>query len=179
MGKLVRIELASGRAEILASGFRNPQGFVRDADGHLWQTEHGPQGGDELNLLKPNLNYGWPHVTLGNRYGSRIWPYSAIPGRHDGFEKPIFAWIPSIAVSNLIISESQLFPQWQGDLLIASLISQSLYRVRLHEGRVMYVEQIEIGTRVRDIAQMSDGRIALLSDHDGILFFATRPDLLS
>ena len=116
--------------------------------------------------MKPNLNYGWPHVTLGNRYGSRIWPYSAIPGRHDGFEKPIFAWIPSIAVSNLIISESQLFPQWQGDLLIASLISQSLYRVRLHEGRVMYVEQIEIGTRVRDIAQMPDGRIALLSDHD-------------
>ena len=77
LGKLVRIELASGRAEIVASGFRNPQGFVRDADGNLWQTEHGPQGGDELNLLKPNLNYGWPYVTLGNRYGNRKWPYSS------------------------------------------------------------------------------------------------------
>ena len=170
LGKLVRIELASGKAEILASGFRNPQGFARDSDDHLWQTEHGPQGGDELNLLKPDLNYGWPQVTLGNRYGSRKWPYSTIPGRHDGFKKPVFAWIPSIAISNLIVSESQLFPLWQGDLLIASLVSQSLYRVRLHEGRVMYVEQIEIGTRVRDIDQMSDGRIALLSDHDGILF---------
>ena len=175
LGKLVRIELASGRAEIIASGFRNPQGFARDADGRLWQTEHGPQGGDELNLLKPDLNYGWPLVTLGHRYGSRKWPYSAIPGRHDGFEKPVFAWIPSIAISNLIISESQLFPLWQGDLLIASLISQSLYRVRLHEGRVMNVEQIEIGTRVRDIAQMPDGRIALLSDHDGILFLRRAP----
>ncbi len=174
-GKLVRVELASGRAEIVASGFRNPQGFARDPDGRLWQTEHGPQGGDELNLLKPDLNYGWPHVTLGHRYGSRKWPYSAIPGRHDGFEKPVFAWIPSIAISNLIISESQLFPLWQGDLLIASLISQSLFRVRLHEGRVMNVEQIEIGTRVRDIAQMSDGRIALLSDHDGILFLQRAP----
>ena len=123
LGKLVRIELASGRADIVASGFRNPQGFARDADGNLWQTEHGPQGGDELNLLKPDLNYGWPRVTLGHRYGSRKWPYSTIPGRHDGFSKPVFAWIPSIAISNLIISESQLFPLWRGDLLIASLIS--------------------------------------------------------
>ena len=175
LGKLVRIELTSGEAEILASGFRNPQGFARDAEGNLWQTEHGPLGGDELNLLRPGLDYGWPYVTHGIQYGNRIWPYTKVQGRHDGFEKPVFAWIPSIAVSNLIFSDSQQFPLWQNDLLLASLKSQSLFRIRLHEKRVMYIEQIKIGERIRDITQMPDGRIALLSDSAKILFLQRAP----
>ena len=175
LGKLVRIELASGEVEIIATGFRNPQGFARDADGNLWQTEHGPQGGDELNLLRPGLHYGWPYVTYGIQYGNKIWPYSETQGRHDEFEKPVFAWIPGIAISNLIVSDSRYFPLWQGDLLIASLKSQSLYRVRLHQGNVMYVEKIEIGARIRDITQMADGRIALLTDTSNILFLRRAP----
>ena len=71
IGKMVRIELASGEVEIISSGLRNPQGFARDTDGNLWETEHGPQGGDELNLLKPGLNYGWPYVH-GIQYGNKI-----------------------------------------------------------------------------------------------------------
>jgi len=164
LGKLVRIHVTTGTAEILASGLRNPQGFARDADGTLWETEHGPQGGDELNILRPSLNYGWPYVTHGIQYGNEIWPYNKVQGRHDGFEMPVFSWVPSIAISNLIVSDSQLFPLWKHDLLIASLAAQSLFRVRVHEKRVVYVEQIHIGKRIRDITQMPDGRIALLTE---------------
>ena len=174
-GKLLRIELVSGEVEIVAEGFRNPQGFARDADGNLWQTEHGPQGGDELNLLKPGLNYGWPHVTHGIQYGNKVWPYSEVQGRHDEFEKPIYAWIPRIGISNLIVSDSRYFPLWKDDLLIASLITHSLYRVRLHQGHVMYVEKIETGVRIRDITQMLDGRIALLTDGANVLFLQRAP----
>ena len=175
IGKLVRIELASGEVEVIAGGFRNPQGFARDADGNLWQTEHGPQGGDELNLVRRGLNYGWPYVTHGIQYGNKIWPYSKTQGRHDEFEKPVFAWIPAIGISNLIVSDSRYFPLWQDDLLIASLITRSLYRVRLNEGHVIYVEKIEIGARIRDITQMADGRIALLTDSANILFLQRAP----
>ena len=175
LGKLLRIELASGEAEVIASGFRNPQGFARDLDGNLWQTEHGPQGGDELNLLRPDLDYGWPYVTHGIQYGNKIWPYSETQGRHEGFEKPVFSWIPAIGISNLIVSHSPDFPLWHDDLLIASLITRSLYRVRLDQGRVSYVEKIEIGSRIRDITQMSDGRIALLTDSANVLFLQRAP----
>ena len=175
LGKLVRIQITTGTAEILASGLRNSQGFARDADGTLWATDHGPQGGDELNILRPSLNYGWPYVTHGIQYGSLIWPYNKVQGRHDGFEMPVYSWTPTIAPSNLIISDSQLFPLWKNDLLIASLKAGSLFRVRVHEKRVVYVEQILIGTRIRDITQMPDGRIALLIDGPEIRFLKPFP----
>ena len=175
LSKLIRIELTSGKAEVVANGFRNPQGFARDAEGNLWQTEHGPQGGDELNLLRPNLHYGWPYVTLGIRYGNKTWPYSKAQGRHDSFEKPAFSWTPAIGISNLIVSDSQQFPMWKGDLLIGSLAAHSLFRVRLHEERVVYVEQIRMDFRIRDITQMPDGRIALLYDNARIHFLQRAP----
>lgn len=175
LGKLLRIELGSGVAEIVAEGFRNPQGFVHDDEGNLWQTDHGPSGGDELNLVKPGLNYGWPFVSTGVQYDHRAWPYSQTQGRHDGFEKPIFSWVPSIAVSSLIISKSQEFPLWHNDMLVASLGGASLFRLRLHEQRVVYSEKIWVGFRVRDIAQMPDGRIALLTDSSKVLFLQRAP----
>ena len=175
LGKLVRIELASGRAEILARGLRNPQGLARDAKGNLWETEHGPRAGDELNLLKPDLHYGWPYVTIGTQYGRRIWPHNEAQGRHDGYEKPTYAWIPSIAISSLIVSNSPQFPLWQNDLLISSLREQSLFRVRLHEESAISIEQIEIGNRIRDITELPDGRIALLTDSHKILLLQRTP----
>ena len=175
LGKLVRIELTSGEAEVVASGLRNPQGLVRDSEGNIWETEHGPQGGDELNLLKPSLDYGWPYVTYGVQYGNKTWSYNEIQGRHYGFEEPVYAWIPSIAISNLIVSDGQQFPLWQDDLLIASLAARSLFRVRLYEGRVTYFEKIVIGERFRDITQMPDGRIALLAEGAKIIFLQRAP----
>lgn len=175
LGKLIRIELASGKAEIVATGFRNPQGLARDAEGNLWLTEHGPQGGDELNLVRPGIDYGWPFATYGILYGNRIWPYNSEQGRHDGFEEPVFAWIPAIAISNLIVSDSQQLPLWKGDLLIGSLRSGALFRVRVRKGRVTNYERIAFGERIRDITQMSDGRIALLTDSEKILFLRRAP----
>ncbi len=175
LGKLVRIHLASGRAEVIASGLRNPQGLARDGQGRLWQTEHGQQGGDELNLLMPETHFGWPYVTNGLNYGHGIWRYNPVQGRHDGYEKPVFAWIPSIAVSSLIVSDSPLFPLWQNDLLIGSLKDRSLFRVRLHEERVVYVEKILFGSRIRDITQMPDGEIAILTDDAKVLFLRRAP----
>ncbi len=175
LGKLVRIHLASGSAELVAAGLRNPQGLARDRQGRLWQTEHGQQGGDELNLLMPETHYGWPYVTHGLDYGYGVWRYNPVQGRHDGYEKPVFAWIPSIAVSSLIVSDSPHFPLWQNDLLIGSLKERSIFRVRLHEERVVYVEKILIGKRIRDITQMPDGKVAILTDDAKILFLRRAP----
>jgi len=175
LGKLVRIELESGRAEIVATGFRNPQGLVRDAEGKLWLTEHGPQGGDELNLVWPGLDYGWPYATYGILYGDRIWPYNEEQGRHEGSEEPFYAWIPAIAVSNLIVSASEQFPLWRDDLLVGSLRSGSLFRVRIRQERVTNIERIGFGERIRDIAQTADGRVALLTDSSKIVFLQRAP----
>lgn len=171
LGKLVRIELRTGNTEILVSGLRVPQGLVRDGKGGLWETEHGPEGGDELNLLIPGLNYGWPEATFGRQYGHRIWPHARVQGRHSGFAQPVYAWVPSIGISAVIVSDSQQFPLWKDDLLIASLGGQSIFRTRLSENRVVYVERIHIGQgAIRDMVQTQDGSIALLFNHSKILF---------
>ena len=164
-GKLVRVAIESGEAEILASGLRNPQGFTRDADGALWSAEHGPQGGDELNLLEPGRDYGWPSVSYGVEYGGyAIQDDEGDEGDHKGFAKPRFAWVPSVAVSALIVNDERQFPLWKDDLLAGSLAAHSLFRIRRDGTNVQYVERIEVGYRIRDLARMPDGRIALLGD---------------
>ena len=194
LGKLVRVDVKTGIGVILARGLRVPQGLVRDAKGNLWETEHGPQGGDELNLLIPGLNYGWPDATYGIDYQSKRWPHAEIQGRHpdvawplygwilhmlgyygwsgkiwDEPTRPAYAWIPSIGISAVMVSHSEKFPLWKGDLLIASLKSKSLFRTRLSENRVVYTEQIEIGWNIRDVTQIQDGSIALLLDEGQVL----------
>jgi cytochrome c2 len=164
LGKILLIDRHSGAAEIFIRGLRNPQGLLRDSVNRIWETEHGPRGGDELNLVKQSLNYGWPRVTLGSNYGSQIWPLSRDQGRHAGFESPRFAWVPSIAISNLIEADKREFPAWAGDLIVSSLLEESLYRLRLEEDHVLYVEPISIGERIRDIIALDDGRIALYAD---------------
>ena len=174
LGKLVRVEIETGRAETLAFGLRNPQGFARDEDGHLWETEHGPRGGDELNVLEPGGNYGWPQVTYGiGDQREVIVPNDEEVGRHDGFTPPVFAWVPSIGISNLVVNDERWFPLWKDDLLISSLAGHALFRVRRRGTDVQYVERIRVGDRIRDIAQMPDGRIALLRD-GGKVYFLSR-----
>lgn len=180
LGKLMRVDIATGDTEILALGLRNPQGLTRDADGNLWSTEHGPKGGDELNLLQTGKNYGWPIVSYGLAYGGWVntpWGEEDRVGEHEGFTKPILSWVPSIATSSLIVNDDQAFPLWRDDFLIASLDGSgngnSLFRVR-HDGTdIRYVERIKIGWRIRDLTQMPDGRIALLLD-GGIIYFMSR-----
>lgn len=169
-GKTIEISLDTGDATVYSSGHRNPQGLYAGSDGAIWLTEHGPRGGDELNLLLKGANYGWPLVTYGTEYGKKVWPLSQYQGQHEGFQRPIFSWVPSIAVSNVIAVEGDLFPLWKKDLLIASY-KQSLWRLRVREGRVIYLEPImvlERSGRIRDLMEDKDGRIVLWFDGGSI-----------
>ncbi len=140
-GKTIAINIADGRATLFTLGHRNPQGLFIDQSGTVWSTEHGPQGGDELNQLVRGKNYGWPYATYGTDYGSFSWPLNK-PEAEQGYQRPVFAWVPSIGVSNLLAVEGELFPQWRGDLLIGSLRAQTLFRTRIREGHVAYLEPI-------------------------------------
>ncbi len=177
LGKLLRIAIETGEAEVLAIGFRNSQGLVRDADGNLWAPDHGPRGGDELNLLERGGNYGWPLVTYGVKYSGEVPPNMEDEevGRHDGFLRPAFAWVPSPALSAIAVNDEKQFPLWKDDLLIASLKDRSLFRVRRHGTDVQYVERIEVGYRIRDLTFMPDGRMALLSDGAQVTFLSRSP----
>lgn len=159
-----------GERSIFSMGHRNPQGLYIGFDGTIWSTEHGPEGGDELNLVQQGGNYGWPYATLGTEYGGHRWPLAdSVTG---DFKRPAFAWTPSIGISNLIAVRDSLFERWQGDLLVASLVANSLYRTRVRDGRVINVEEIEVGGRVRDLVEGPEGQIALYLDGETVVFLS-------
>ena len=169
-GKTVLIDLNTGESSIHTKGHRNPQGLYVSPTGTIWSTEHGPRGGDELNMIMQGANYGWPLVTYGTEYGDKIWPLNASQGQHEGFKRPVYSWIPSIAVSNIIGVEDDLFPLWDGDLLVASY-KQSLWRLRVRENRVIYAEPIMVlqrNGRIRDLMEDAEGRIMLWFDSGSI-----------
>lgn len=168
-GKTILIDANTGSSKLFTVGNRNPEGLYIDPSGAIWETEHGPQGGDELNRLRQDKNYGWPYVTYGVDYGTFQWPLNSKQGDHLGFEAPFYAWVPSIGVSNLIGIEKQRFAPWQGDLLVASLAGQSLYRLRVREDRVAYSEPLLIGRRIRDVVEAADGRVLLWADDDNAI----------
>lgn len=169
-GKTIWIDPVSGASRIYTIGHRNPQGLAAAADGQIWLTEHGARGGDELNQLHEGGNYGYPRVSYGTQYESMVWPLSQDQARHEGYDKPAFAWVPSIGISQLIVLQSSTFPYWRGDLMVSSLAAQTLYRVRVEDGRVVFVEPIAIGHRIRDIVEAADGSIVLKTDDDFLVF---------
>ena len=169
-GRVLRIDLVSGTATEVSRGHRNPQALAFDTAGRLWMAEHAAMGGDELNLIQPGKNYGWPVVTLGVFYttaenDTKVWPGNA-PGRHDGFELPQYAWLPSVAPSSMALATG-IGPRWDGDLIVATLGFGGLRRLRLDGDRVVYDEPIRLDRRIRDIA-ITNGRIYLLFD-SGVL----------
>ena len=167
-GKIVAIDLETHEQKTISRGHRNPEGLLITSDGDMFSTEHGPSGGDELNLISEGADYGWPHVTLGTDYGTYSWQHARV-GAHDGYEAPAFAWVPAVGLSNLI-QVSGFSPRWDGDLLVGSLKATSVYRVRLDKKRIVYVEPIWIGQRVRDLAQIEDGTIVVWTDDTQLLF---------
>jgi cytochrome c2 len=175
-GKIVRINPITGESKTLSTGHRNPQGILVTEDGQIFSTEHGPAGGDELNLIVEGRNYGWPDVTLGTRYDTFDWQGANV-GRHDKYEAPLFAWMPSAAIGTLIKIKG-FHERWDGDLLAASLKAQSLYRLRLHGTRVIYAEPIFIGQRIRSLAQLGNGTIALWTDESQLLSITPREERL-
>ncbi|MEL6521733.1 MAG: PQQ-dependent sugar dehydrogenase [Pseudomonadota bacterium] len=164
-GKTLEIDPNSGSVEIFSSGHRNADGLVTAPDGTIWQIEHGPRGGDELNIIERGKDYGWPRVSYGTNYGRFTLRTADDQGRHDQFERPIFSWVPSIGVSALELYGGPEFPQWDGDLLISSLGGARLDRVHVREGRAIVVERIPVGKRIRDIAVTEAGQIFIKLDN--------------
>lgn len=170
-GRVLRVNLNSGQVSEVARGLRNPQGLTYDSAGNLWATDHGAMGGDELNLIHEGGNYGWPEVTLGvdyttSRSDKRYWRLNRRQGRHDGYDPPVYAWVPSIAPSSIKLVAG-LNERWDGDLLVTTLVDETLHRLRMDGTRVLYDEPIWIGRRIRDL-EVTDGKIYLLFD-DGSL----------
>ena len=175
LGKLLRIDTGTGRAEVLARGLRNPQGLARDAEGLLWETEHGPRGGDELNVLEAGGNYGWPLASHGVFYDMSPVGGSGAAGRHDGFASPVFFWTPSIGISSVVVNDARFFPLWGDDLLVGSIgAAGQLLRVRRDGTDVKSVEEIYRGPEIRDMAQTPDGRIVLFEGREGVVHFLSR-----
>jgi cytochrome c2 len=168
-GKTIRIDLRSHAASLNTLGHRNPQGLYAAPDGRIWETEHGAQGGDELNLLVPGANYGWPEVTYGTDYGALIWALSKQQGRHAGYQQPVYSWLPGIGISNLVQIQRERFPIWRGDLLIGTLGSRGLFRVVLDGNRAVVTERIPLQHRVRDLLELDDGRLLLWTDEAALL----------
>lgn len=179
LGKIVRLTKDGGtpqdnpylgqsefKPQIYSIGHRNVQGVAYDAQTQtLWAHEHGPRGGDELNIIKPGENYGWPIATKGTDYnGARISPFETFEGMAD----PVHNWTPSIAPSGLAIYRGAMFPEWNGDALVGGLASRDLRRVDLENGKsVGEVDLLsDLDVRIRDVRVATDGSILILTDDE-------------
>src|ERR1022692_1101031 len=159
-------------AETWASGVRTPYGLAFSPTGELWEVEHGPRGGDELNLIERGRNYGWPLVSYGKNYnGVPI----ANPDTRPDLAKPVIYWDPVIAPGNLMFYRGSVFPQWDGSALISGLVSEALVRVTFDgKGGATAVQRWNVGKRVRDIEEAPDGSLWMLEDaKPGGLFHLT------
>jgi aldose sugar dehydrogenase len=152
------------RPEIWSYGHRNAQGLaIHPETGDIWINEHGPQGGDELNLIQPGRNYGWPVIGFGVNYTTGLAIHS---GTHrQGMEQPVHVWVPSIGISGLMIYTGNRFPQWRGNLFAGGMVGQQLARLTLDGPRVVNRETLvpQMG-RIRDVRQGPDGYIYLVTD---------------
>lgn len=174
LGKIVRL-LPDGRpapgnpfaskggvaAQIWSYGHRNVLGLAFDRQGRLWDLEHGPAGGDELNLVKPGANYGWPLVSNGDHYDGKPIPRHAT--RPD-LAAPAISWNPVIAPGDMIFYTGSLFPRWRGQVLITGLVAKGLVQVAVAGNKALEVARYPLDKRIREIEQAPDGAVWLLED---------------
>ena len=161
---------AGARPELYSVGHRNPQGMTLEAaTGRIYAIEHGPKGGDELNLIEPGVNYGWPVITHGKSYmGFKIGEGT----RKEGMAQPVHYWVPSISPSGLMIYDADRFPAWQGSFFAGALSGELVVRLEVAGGKVVVEERMleDLEERFRDVRQGPDGLIYLLTDHpEGML----------
>jgi glucose/arabinose dehydrogenase len=157
------------RPEIWAYGIRSPEGFAFAADGTLWETEHGPRGGDELNRIQKGKNYGWPIITHGIDYPGG--PIGDGITAKEGLEQPVYYWDPVIAPSGLAVYHGKLFAQWNGNLLAGGLRGTGVYRLTLKNNKVVSEEPLltDLHTRIRDVRVGPDGAVYVLTEQKALL----------
>lgn len=177
LGKVLRLNLdgtpAAGNPfeakggvsrEIWSYGHRNLLGLQFDAEGRLWDLEHGPAGGDELNLVKPGRNYGWPLVSDGDHYDGRPIPRNRT--RPD-LAQPAISWNPVIAPGDFIFYSGKMWPAWKGQALIAALGAEGLVRVRIDGDTALEQARYPLGNRIREVREAPDGALLVLEDGPG------------
>lgn len=158
---------ADAKKAIWSYGHRNPQGLIKNPfNGEIWEHEHGPRGGDEINIIKKGKNYGWPIITYGINYsGTKITDETA----REGMEQPIYYWVPSIAPSGMEIVSSDKYPEWKGSILAGSLAFQYLERLEIKNNKVVHREKLMDGMgRVRSVRQAPDGFIYVGVEGKGV-----------
>jgi glucose/arabinose dehydrogenase len=190
LGKIVRIAKdgsvptdnpfvgqAGALPEIWSYGHRNGQGATLAPDGRLWMTEHGPQGGDEINIPQPGRNHGWPVITYGENYGGGKIGEGIT--KKDGMEQPLHYWVPSIAPSGMAFLTSERYgPAWKGNLFVGSLKFGYLDRIELKDGKVAAEHKLlaEGNARIRDVKQGPDGWLYVLTDESNGKLMRLLPD---
>lgn len=157
---------SDAKPEIWSYGHRNMQGLaINPATGDLWETEHGPQGGDELNLIKRGANYGWPVIGFGVNYGSGATIHAGT--MRPGMENPVNVWVPSIGTAGLMFYTGDKFPAWKGSVFVAGMVGEQLVRLTLDGQRAEVAEVLERHQgRIRDVRQGPDGLIYLAIDNE-------------
>lgn len=157
------------RPEIWAYGIRSPEGLAFAPDGTLWETEHGPRGGDELNRIQRGKNYGWPIITHGIDYPGG--PIGEGITARAGLEQPVYYWDPVIAPSGLAAYHGNLFPRWNHSLLVGALRGLGVYRLEISKGKVVAEEPLltQLRTRIRDVRVGPDGAVYVLTEQKALL----------
>ncbi len=149
-------------SEVWATGFRTPYGLAFAPDGRLWEVEHGPRGGDELNLIEPGKNYGWPLVSYGKNYDGVPVPS---PDTRPDLMKPVLYWDPVIAPGSLTFYNGKMFPQWDGSALVCGLSTKALVRITFDDkGGATAVDRWDLGHQIRDVAVAPDGALWMIEN---------------
>lgn len=163
-------KLTARTAEKISQGHRNPQGIVLYNNDTLMVSEHGPRGGDELNIVKKGNDYGWPFVTYGQPYGAGDYVKPTKTGTHEGFVKPITYWVPSIAPTELVQLPNQGWGDWNSALVLGTLREEVLVFIALNQKlEVTSTQQIDVGQRVRDLDVLSDGSLIMSTDAGNLI----------
>ena len=188
LGKIIRLNkdgsapadnpFADGKAGnpyVWSYGHRNTQGLVVDTTTNtVYNHEHGPQGGDEINRIEPGKNYGWPAITYGINYsGAYVSPFQSAPG----MEQPLKYWVPSIAPSGFALYQADAFPAWRGDFFVGALVNKEVRRVDMEDGQAVAEEPLfaELDARIRDVRVGPDGFLYLLTDSEAGKLIRVKP----
>ena len=171
-GKTILINKKTYKSKVFTMGHRNPQGLTLTKNNKVYLTEHGPRGGDEVNLLKgEGSNYGWPLATYGVNYSyinnGHRWPFDITNNNHEllNFEEPLVSFVPSVAISQLLEYKNDYFKRWKGDLLVGTLREQKIIRLRIKNNKVLVLDRsIILDKRIRDLIELKDGRLVVLTE---------------